>query len=112
MGVRITGDIPKFRKKATRRILTARERIARDKAEELKKRAREMAPVRTGRLRESISYSRVKNGYQVGPTEFYGAFVELGTSRVGPRPFLIPAAEEVEPQFVEAMREAARQALE
>lgn len=111
MPIRIQGQPPPF-KKAARRMLTAREQIAKAQAEALKERAKELAPYRTGDLQRSISYGRVSNGYQVGPTAFYGRFVELGTARLPPQPYLIPAAEEIEPRFIDAMRDAAGQALE
>lgn len=111
MPTRIQGQAPDF-KKAARRVLTAREQVARDAAAEIKKRAQELAPVRSGRLRDSITYSRVAQGYEVGPTVFYARMVEFGTASRAPSPYLIPAGEQVEPTFIEAMRSAAEQALE
>lgn len=40
----------------------------------------------------------------VGPSVEYGAFVEFGTRNTPAHPFMIPAAEEVRPAFVEAMK--------
>lgn len=53
--------------------------------------------VRTGRLRGSITWRLGEdlNGVyaDVGSNVFYAPFVELGTSRMAPRPFLVPALE-------------------
>ena len=70
-------------------------------------RARTRAPVDTGNLRNSITRrtTRRKNQVEtvVGPEADYGIYVELGTSRMAAQPFMNPAADEVEPGFVEAM---------
>ena len=55
------------------------------------------APVRTGNLRNSITadiadYPAVVSA-EVGPTASYGAYVEFGTSKQAPQPYLGPAAD-------------------
>lgn len=52
--------------------------------------------VDTGTLRKDISYKVDPNGKSVyvGVNTDYGVFVELGTSRAAPYPFLKPAATE------------------
>jgi HK97 gp10 family phage protein len=60
--------------------------------------ARRLAPVVTGRLRDSIGTERpVRKGSEgdtvrVVARAYYAQFVELGTRNMGPRPFLRPAA--------------------
>lgn len=57
--------------------------------------AKKDCPVDTGRLRNSITNaveSREKAVY-IGTNVEYAAYVELGTSRMKPRPYLRPAAE-------------------
>jgi HK97 gp10 family phage protein len=49
------------------------------------------APVDTGHLRASISTDVGDLGFEVGPTAEYGGYVELGTSRMSPEPYLGPA---------------------
>jgi HK97 gp10 family phage protein len=67
-----------------------------------------LAPVKTGLLRRSI-HSVFENGGLtglVGPSVLYGKFVEFGTRRMGARPYMRPAAEQVLPKFVDAVKRA------
>lgn len=52
-------------------------------------------PVDTGALRSSITYEthldRDSVWGEVGPTQDYGGFVELGTSKMAPQPYMRPA---------------------
>ena len=59
---------------------------------------RDRAPVRTGKLRDSITAQLAKSRsgkpiVKVGPGKghFYSKFIEFGTSKVSARPFLRPA---------------------
>ena len=70
--------------------------------------ARIGVPVDTGNLRESISYELdTPLSGEVGPEANYGGFVEFGTSRQAPQPFLHPAADRWQPQFEKAVEEVA-----
>ena len=51
-------------------------------------------PVDTGRLRNSISHARDDEAAYIGTNVEYAPYVELGTSRMKPRPFLTPAAQD------------------
>jgi HK97 gp10 family phage protein len=67
-----------------------------------------LVPVKTGTLRRSI-HSVFENGGLtglVGPSVLYGKFVEFGTRRMGARPYMRPAAEQVLPTFVDAVKRA------
>jgi HK97 gp10 family phage protein len=59
------------------------------------RRAKQLAPVDTGRLRASVTYEvgRDSQGLValVGTDVSYGPYVELGTRRMSARPFLRPA---------------------
>ncbi len=58
--------------------------------------------VQTGNLRASISSAQLnKDTFVVGPTKSaaYGKFLEFGTSRMAPRPFMFPALLKVIPKF-------------
>jgi HK97 gp10 family phage protein len=70
--------------------------------------AKALVPVDTGNLRSSIGRSERSWGgdgieVEVGPTAFYGGFVEWGTSRHGPQAYMGPALNRREPAFVAAM---------
>jgi len=55
--------------------------------------------MRTGRLRASI-FARVEGWDLVfGSDVHYSIFLELGTSKMAPRPFLVPTFEEELPQI-------------
>ena len=57
--------------------------------------AKALCPVDTGRLRNSITHEIDNDGKAayIGTNVEYGPYVELGTSRQRPQPFLTPAAE-------------------
>jgi HK97 gp10 family phage protein len=72
-------------------------------------RARELVPVRTGHLLASIrpdigEEEDAEEAFQpvmvIADTP-YASFVEYGTSRMDPQPFMEPAVDEVEPQILE-----------
>jgi HK97 gp10 family phage protein len=74
--------------------------------------AKNIVAVDTGYLKNSISREITADtfagaggqfGGEVGPTAFYGEFVEYGTSRMEPQPFMGPAFERRVPAFMAAM---------
>lgn len=76
------------------------------------------APVDTGFLRSSIT-SEFEGGPgsdrimgETGPEAHYAAYVEGGTSRMAPQPYMNPAADVVEPEFYAAAEQIARQVLD
>lgn len=73
--------------------------------------AKDLAPVDTGYHRNSISSEMLGNGSvaigRVGPSSNYGAFLEFGTHRMAPRPYMGPATDAHEPAFNKAMEQIA-----
>ena len=69
--------------------------------------AKELCPVDTGRLRNSISHETDSDSVYIGTNVEYAAFVELGTSKMKARPYLRPAAE----NYTNEYRDLAEQAL-
>lgn len=56
--------------------------------------AKQLAPVRTGNLRNSITHQQYdENTEIIGTNVSYAPYQELGTHKMAPRPFLRPAAE-------------------
>ena len=54
--------------------------------------AKMLCPVDTGRLRNSISHAVSGNEVYIGTNVEYGPYVEFGTRRQRPQPYLTPAA--------------------
>lgn len=54
--------------------------------------AKQKCPVDTGRLRNSITHVTDESAAYIGTNVEYAPYVELGTSRQKPQPFLRPAA--------------------
>ena len=84
-------------------------------------RARELCPVDTGRLRNSITHRMGGGGFSfpgmgaavgkevtVGSNVEYAAYVELGTSRTDAQPFLRPAAEDYAGEYRRVVEEHMR----
>lgn len=75
------------------------------------------SPVDTGNLRASISSEVEGDGRtssvraEIGPTANYGGFVELGTSRMGPQPYLGPAFDTATESFAEVLGTIAERSL-
>lgn len=69
------------------------------------------AAVDTGAMRSSIGTDITRHGEgpgygteaEIGPTVEYAPYVEAGTERQPPQPFMGPAADEVEPMFLAAL---------
>lgn len=69
------------------------------------------APVDTGFLKNSISSDINGLSAEVGPTASYSMFLEYGTSRMAPQPFMGPAVDANEPNFVSAMGQVGEKIL-
>ena len=86
-------------------------------AQEIMVRARQLAPVRSGRLMQSI-YAQVLSTWvvKVGCSVLYAFFQEFGTSHIQPRLFLTRALQESAPKLLSlislALQNAALEAQE
>jgi HK97 gp10 family phage protein len=92
--------------------------VVRKSGQQLKTQAQALAPVRTGALMASIEAATSGDGrggaisVTVTPAIRYAVFVEGGTSKMAPEPFLQPALDAVTPDFIAAIEKlAAEQTL-
>lgn len=70
------------------------QRILEEVAEFIKERARQLAPVLTGQLRDSIDVLVQEWGFLVVAGAEYAQFVEFGKINTAAHPFLTPAIQE------------------
>jgi HK97 gp10 family phage protein len=62
-------------------------------AADIEANAKKVVPVDTGFLKDSITSEADGLHAEVGPTASYGAYVEYGTARMAPQPYMGPAAD-------------------
>lgn len=70
--------------------------------------AKDIVPVDTGRLRNSITYevSNDESAVYIGSRVEYAAPVELGTSRMRPRPYLSPAVTQHNAEYRDLIKDS------
>lgn len=92
--------------------------VIRKSAKDVESIAKSIAPVDTGNLKSSIGTSDLRTvgqsgslSAEIGPTASYGVFLELGTSRMAPQPFMGPALDRVAPGFEQAVTQLGLDAL-
>ena len=86
--------------------------VVRKTAHDVQADAQSRAPVDTGALRSSIGVtSRGALSATVSPSVNYSHYVEFGTSRMAPQPYLLPALDAKTGPFVTAMERVAEVAL-
>lgn len=67
--------------------------------------AKDIVPVDTGTLKNSIQTEHLEIAKAaIAPHTEYSAFVEYGTRKMKARPYMRPAAEKVAPQFFDELR--------
>lgn len=74
--------------------------------------AQAIVPVDTGALKSSIGVDFDEHGFEAGPTQEYGHYVEYGTSRMSPQPYMRPAFDRATEPLDELMRQVGEKALE
>jgi HK97 gp10 family phage protein len=89
-------------------VATAAETQTRTTADAIAATARELAPVKSGRLRGSIQVSKTGPGYQIGTDLTYAPGVELGLRGRPATPFLYPAFLLHQEQFLQNLKSAIR----
>lgn len=77
-------------------------------AHDIEATSKQLAPVDTGNLKNSIGVDRTGGlSAVVGPTAEYGAHVEYGTATQGPQAYMGPAVDRHAPAFYDAMGDIA-----
>ncbi|MBN6054518.1 HK97 gp10 family phage protein, partial [Nonomuraea sp. RK-328] len=76
--------------------------------------AQATVPVDTGNLKNSIGvdFDADGLGFEAGPTAVYGGFVEYGTSRMSPQPYLRPGFDKALEPLDEVLGQVGKKALE
>ena len=99
--LKLSADLGKASAEVTRRAQV----VVRKTAADIEASGKRNAPVDTGHLRGSISTTTSIGGLsaEIGPTASYGAYVEFGTRRMRPQPFMGPAADQHFSEFTEAV---------
>lgn len=106
---RLSGNLGNLSANAARMAAVAVRKTAKD----IEGTAKNLAPVDTGNLRSSIKTSDLRSTSASSPeaeisaSAEYAVYVELGTSRMAPQPFMGPAATAHEPSFLQAMGQIA-----
>lgn len=84
-------------------------------ANDVQAHAQAAAPVDTGYLKGSIGIDKAGNAYYaqavIGPTAHYAPYVEYGTYKMRPQPFMGPAAAAVAPSLEAAIAQIAGEVL-
>lgn len=75
--------------------------------------AKRHVPVDTGHLKSSIGVTLANDGLiaVIGPSAHYGEYVEFGTAKRKPRPYMHPALEAIRPGFEAAVRQIIPEAM-
>lgn len=74
--------------------------------------AQAIVPVDTGNLKNSIGVDFEHLGFEAGPTAEYGGFVERGTSRMSPQPYMRPAFDKAIAPLDDVLGQVGKKALE
>ena len=96
-------DLGKQGYEATRKAQT----VVAKSAADIERISKGLAPVDTGALKNSIGFDIGGGGLEaeIGPTVYYGGYVEFGTRRMAPHAYMGPALDIVGPSFAAAMEE-------
>lgn len=100
---------------STAQVRAGAARVTRAAGARVERDAKIAAPVDTGYLRNSISARITGNANTstatVSAGANYGAYVEFGTSRMSPQPYMIPAFDRNKQPFIQALQQLVDGAL-
>lgn len=98
---------------STGRVGAEAAKLVRQTALDIEGSAKEFAPVRTGTLWRSIHHEIQGDGRfasmsaEIGTDVEYAPFVEYGTSRMAPQPYMRPAFDRHTPEYIAGMQHIA-----
>lgn len=97
------------------RVPSAVRAVIKAGGEKVRDLAKDAAPKKSGDLAKSIESTFTGNGQmsraEVGPTEYYGRFVEEGTAKMSAQPYLGPSLDRVTETLGDDVAEAAAKAF-
>lgn len=101
-------------KSATPKALKMAEMAVKKTGLDVVAKAQDLVPVDTGFLKSSIGVDFDDDGlgFEAGPTAEYGMFVEGGTSRMAPRPYMGPAFDSAVEPLIKAIEQLGKRAFE
>lgn len=111
---RLSADLTSAGREVGNRAL----QVVRKTAYDIETTAKSIVAVDTGNLKSSITHSDPRMAStgslaaEIGPTADYGEFLETGTRRMAPQPFMGPAADRHEPAFNAAMAQLGQELLD
>ena len=97
--LKLSADLGKASYEVTRKAQLVVAKTAHD----IEADAKSLAPVDTGMLRNSIGSTISGLSAEIGPTVHYAPYLEYGTRRMPPQPYMGPAAERRAEPFVKAI---------
>ena len=99
--LKLSADLGKASYEVTRKA----QRVVAKTAHDVEADAKRFAPVDTGALRNSNGATISAGGLsaEIGPTVHYAPYLEFGTRRMSPQPFMGPAADRHAEAFVKAI---------
>lgn len=118
---RLSADIAQAARTTGRRA----QQVVRKTAYDIEATAKSIVPVGKsrpgyigGNLKNSIGHSDARGvgrsgslAIEIGPTAHYGKYVEFGTSRMAPQPYMGPAADRHQGAFEQAMQQLGLEGL-
>lgn len=112
-GIEELGQLERDLGKASTEVVKRGSQLVRKTALDIERDAKNLVAVDTGNLKGSITTTRTGAlSAEIGPTANYGGYVEYGTSRMRPQPYMGPATDRNRPAFERAAEQLSGGLLE
>lgn len=100
-------ELKPFLQELAQKLPEKADRVVEDGGEQIFGLSQQIVPVLTGRLQLSGSHNHTFLRSEIGYNTDYALFVEEGTSKMSPQPYLRPAVETYVPSIIEKLKELA-----